>query len=314
MAEISVCAVVVTHNRPELLRRCVAALFAQDRQPDAVLVVDNASEKPAESVLSACKERRLHVRRLAQNTGGAGGFYTGLRWAFDRGHGAAWLMDDDGTPDVDCLRELLLARARSGMHVLSPLVVDEADGERLSFGLLLGRGMGKQWIRSVADAEALAGRGDGLIRGPVNAFNGTLIDAAGYATIGDIKAECFIWGDDVEYTERAMARRVEMATVASARHRHPANRTKTVRLGPLGGLRVCPAERSHFYYRNLGYIYSRYRTPGFRAAKFVGYLGLTLAVGSPREAAKFWRYYSDGARDRYALAPSRADLLAQLAP
>src|SRR6185312_8198292 len=38
-----VCAVVVTRDRRELLRRCLTALRQEDRPPDAVLVVDNAS-------------------------------------------------------------------------------------------------------------------------------------------------------------------------------------------------------------------------------------------------------------------------------
>ena len=91
-----VLAVVVTHNRLELLKKCVAALEAQSERCD-ILLVDNASDDQtpqwAEQARSA--NDRISGVRLEQNTGGAGGFYFGRKWAVERGYRFAWLMDDD---------------------------------------------------------------------------------------------------------------------------------------------------------------------------------------------------------------------------
>ena len=43
MSAETVAVVVVTYNRAPLLTRMLAGLAALDRQPDAVIVVDNAS-------------------------------------------------------------------------------------------------------------------------------------------------------------------------------------------------------------------------------------------------------------------------------
>ena len=44
---------------------------------------------------------------LPDNRGGAGGFHAGLAAAMERGADLAWLMDDDGVPEPDCLKVLL---------------------------------------------------------------------------------------------------------------------------------------------------------------------------------------------------------------
>ena len=88
-----VLAVVVTHNRLELLKKCVAALEAQPERCD-ILLVDNASDDQtpqwAEQARSA--NDRISYVRLEQNTGGAGGFHFGMKWAVERGYRFAWLM------------------------------------------------------------------------------------------------------------------------------------------------------------------------------------------------------------------------------
>ena len=61
-AEPSVCAVVVTHNREELLERCLGHLRAQSRRPDKILVVDNASTDGTAELLA--RQDDLEVLRL----------------------------------------------------------------------------------------------------------------------------------------------------------------------------------------------------------------------------------------------------------
>jgi GT2 family glycosyltransferase len=106
-----VLALVVTHNREQLLAECLDLLAAQTRLPDAVLVVDNASTDGTPVLLD--RHQVDHIR-LETNTGAAGGFHIGLAEACRRDFDWVWLLDDDAHPRPDSLQKLLegLERAR----------------------------------------------------------------------------------------------------------------------------------------------------------------------------------------------------------
>ena len=106
---------MVTYNRADLLGRMLDGLAAQTHEPDAVIVVDNASTDHTREVLDAARglplqrdpprrehrrRRRLPGRRARRRT----------TQGFDR----IWLMDDDVVPAPDCLAVLMAAgRARA---------------------------------------------------------------------------------------------------------------------------------------------------------------------------------------------------------
>ncbi|MBZ5737348.1 glycosyltransferase family 2 protein [Nocardioides mangrovi] len=107
MTDETVAIVVVTYNRADLLARMLEGLAALERQPDAVIVVDNASTDHTPEVLAAAPVEQLEVLRSAENLGGAGGFHHGVREAYARGFDRVWLMDDDVLPAPDCLTVLM---------------------------------------------------------------------------------------------------------------------------------------------------------------------------------------------------------------
>jgi rhamnopyranosyl-N-acetylglucosaminyl-diphospho-decaprenol beta-1,3/1,4-galactofuranosyltransferase len=209
-----IAAVVVTYNRLDLLQRLVKTL-RDVPDLDEVLVVDNASTDSTGEWLASLDDDRVLTRTLDHNTGGAGGFHDGLAWAIERGADLVWLMDDDGLPEPDCLA-LLLARA-SDLDFWGPVVVDEADSERLVFPIRLPGGT--RVVHAMSDVRLSAD--DGLIRGIVIPFNGVLVTRALVERIGLPRAEFFIWGDDHEYRLRAERAGARVATVVDARVRHP---------------------------------------------------------------------------------------------
>lgn len=206
-----VVAVVVTFNRLTLLQRLVARL-QEVPEVDEILVVDNASSDGTAEWLAATG---VAHRTLPENRGGAGGFHDGLAWAMERGAELAWLMDDDGLPDADCLG-ILLDR-REHFDFWGPVVVDEADPDRLVFPIRLPGGT--RVVHHMADVTAAAV--DGVIRDVVIPFNGVLVTRDLVSRIGLPREEFFIWGDDHEYRLRAERAGGRVATVVGARVLHP---------------------------------------------------------------------------------------------
>lgn len=185
-----VCAIVVTYNRGGLLRACLAALRAQTRPPDQILVVDNASTDETRAIVRA-EFPEATVLALVTNGGGAGGFHHGMKWAYGQGFDWLWLMDDDGRPAPDCL-EKLLAHARPD-RVLVPLQRDSA-GRHYGFFL---------WRRRSIDVTAdVVARGETIGGDFVFPFVGPLIPRRVVERIGLPNAGFFIWFDDHEYALR----------------------------------------------------------------------------------------------------------------
>ncbi|MGL5810898.1 MAG: glycosyltransferase, partial [Nocardioides sp.] len=103
-----VVAVVVTFNRLDLLRRLLGELRDIDGVAE-ILVIDNASTDGTGAWLrdQEADGPTIRARTLPTNTGGAGGFHTGVEWAMRRDADLIWLMDDDGRPEASCLDTLL---------------------------------------------------------------------------------------------------------------------------------------------------------------------------------------------------------------
>ncbi|MGZ4452088.1 MAG: glycosyltransferase family 2 protein [Nocardioides sp.] len=221
-----IAAVVVTYNRLTLLQELLERLD-QVSELDEVLVIDNASSDGTSEWLASLDgavepddHRSVPVlaRTLTSNRGGAGGFHDGLAWAMERGADLAWLMDDDGLPDADCLARLL---EEDDLDFWGPVVVDREQPERLVFPIRLPGGT--KVVHELADVRRSASSTPGgRIDGIVIPFNGVLVTRALVERIGLPREEYFIWGDDHEYRLRAEQAGARIATVVDARVTHPA--------------------------------------------------------------------------------------------
>ncbi len=98
---------IVTYNRSAYLKELLHSAAQLHRAPTWIVVVDNASTDDTGDVLAEAaawfSDGVLHVRRLATNTGGSGGFHEATKAALELGARWVWLMDDD----VEILPEAL---------------------------------------------------------------------------------------------------------------------------------------------------------------------------------------------------------------
>lgn len=106
----SVVALVLSHNAPLALARCLDAIAAQSVRPGAVIVVDNASE-PAVRSEDLGGPLPVSVVRSDTNLGPAGGWALAFEELLAGSSDFAWALDDDIVPDPECL-ETLLGEAR----------------------------------------------------------------------------------------------------------------------------------------------------------------------------------------------------------
>jgi rhamnopyranosyl-N-acetylglucosaminyl-diphospho-decaprenol beta-1,3/1,4-galactofuranosyltransferase len=196
-----VIAVVVTYNRRELLLEALAALQAQTRPADAVIVVDNAS---ADGTAAAVRRQypTACVAELARNIGGAGGFACGIALTLDQSADLVWLMDDDTVPGPGALQALLDARA---CHPAYPARPPALIASRVVWTDGRAHPMNTPRVKPfVGRAERAAAAAAGCLPIRSASFVSVLVDARVCRERGLPQADYFLWNDDFEFTTRLL--------------------------------------------------------------------------------------------------------------
>lgn len=115
---VKVCAVLVTYNRKECLRRLLRALEKQSYSLSGIFIFNNNSKDGTKEYLKSKEYKEYHkgqkqsknlVFNSSQNLGGSGGFANAIQMASQLDYDYLWIMDDDVLPEQNCL-ELLLKK------------------------------------------------------------------------------------------------------------------------------------------------------------------------------------------------------------
>lgn len=101
---VRIAAVIVTYNRLELLKECVNAVRSQTHPLNEIIVVNNSS---TDGTLEWLNEQEDLTVITQENGGSAGGQYTGIKTAYEKGHDWIWCMDDDVYPHTMCLQYII---------------------------------------------------------------------------------------------------------------------------------------------------------------------------------------------------------------
>lgn len=209
MVEATIAVVVVTYNRKKLLIECLDGILAGTRLPDKIILVDNGSTDDTRDFLKSegyLTNQLIDYIRLPHNTGGAGGFYEGVKYGYEAGYDWLWLMDDDAEPEVDALEKLSQYLHEPDVSALANLKVDLA-GEILhphlgffnrrqrqngfDFDIEIHRKIERSLIKSYRVLEIA-----------FSSFVGILVGKKAIDKIGFPNKDFFIRGDDLEYCLR----------------------------------------------------------------------------------------------------------------
>ncbi len=257
-----VCAVVVTHRRPEQLARSLDVLSTQSRMVDHLIVVDNDfgnGEDVRVRDLVAGQPVPTTYLGSRRNLGGAGGFALGMLQALALGADWVWLADDDGRPkDTEVLATLLACAQKHGLAEVSPMICDLDDPERLAFPLRRGL----VWRRWVSELR-IDGSGDDLLLGISHLFNGALFRAETIDAVGIPDLRLFVRGDETELHRRLLRSGLRFGTCLNAVYLHPqgGDEFKPILGGRMHTQYPDDPTKRFFTYRNRGYLLSQ---PGLR--------------------------------------------------
>ncbi|OBJ70742.1 glycosyltransferase family 2 protein [Mycobacterium sp. 1274756.6] len=291
----SVYAVVVTHRRRDSLARSLAALTAQTRTPDHLIVVDN-DDDPQVAALVADQPVPTTYLGSRRNLGGGGGFALGMLHALAAGADWVWLADDDGRPaDTAVLATLLACAHAHRLAAVSPMVCNIDDPARLAFPLRRGL-VWRRFTHELRDTDT------DLLPGIASLFNGALFAAATIEAVGVPDLRLFVRGDEVEVHRRLARSGLPFGTCLTASYLHPCG---TDEFKPILGGRMHaqypddPTKR-FFTYRNRGYLLAQ---PGLRKLIVQEWLRFgwffVVARRDPTGLREWWRLRRLGRRERF---------------
>ncbi|NYR08865.1 glycosyltransferase family 2 protein [Psychrobacter sp. BI730] len=231
MKKNCICAVVVTFNRKVLLKNTLDQLVSQTENIDKIFLIDNASSDDTKFMLESegfLDRDDISYHLLENNTGGAGGFYEGMKRAFEYGADWIWLMDDDGYPESkECLKELL--KACSDFDVFGPLVLSNEKNGETAFPFVIKNYSGIIDDREKARDFSEKRKDYSFIPDSLCPFNGVLVSREVVEKVGLPKPELFIWGDEMNYWMRCVNANFRIATITSCYFLHPQAESNSVK-------------------------------------------------------------------------------------
>lgn len=241
--EKKVIAIVVTYNRKELLKECINALLNQEYKNCEVLIVDNAStDGTYEYIRDMIDDNKIKYRNTSTNLGGAGGFNYGIKEAYKIGCDYIWLMDDDTIVLKNSLEELISATGliddRFGYIASNVLWKDNTPC------IMNKQEIDKEWYKNSQLIN------NGILNIKKSTFVSMLIPITVIKDIGLPIKEFFIWGDDIEYSNRISKKyKCYLAGRSQVIHKIKDNNGSNISLE--NGERI---KRYKYAYRNECYI------------------------------------------------------------
>lgn len=200
-----VCAVIVTYNRLEKLKKTLLAYEKQTEKPYSIIIFDNNSNDGTVEYLQSWKERNKEIFDIDlyfndKNEGGAGGFNKALGYALHKDCDWIWISDDDAYPEpnaFECLdRRLSLVNSDIGA-VCSTVIqggqIAPRHRRRIKTNAFTGISEicvdDKEYRKDIFDLNLYT-------------FVGTCLRKTVLSKVGLPNKDYFIWYDDTEHSMR----------------------------------------------------------------------------------------------------------------
>ena len=212
----------------------------------------------------------IYVYSSDHNGGGSYGFSTAMQEAFENlKTDLYWMMDDDGYPSKDCLKELLPYSI--SYDYIMPASIDIDDHSKLSWPVRK-----KDGVKTTEYSELCKSWGD--IMDFVTPFNGVLLSSKCLQKVGYVNKDFFIWGDEYDHYWRCKKQGINPVTLLKAKFYHPSQKLPLVKI--CFGLFTAPYVDSKLRMvclaRNYTYIYKNYGQAYKIPLKFLQYTWLFL--------------------------------------
>ena len=185
--------VVVTYNRLALLKEAIDSLRNQTYLNRDIVVVNNGSTDGTLEWLNSQKDLIVITQ---QNLGGAGGFFTGMKYVAEHDYDYCWIMDDDVVCHSDALQELVSAYNKKPNIGFVCSKVIGINGCPMNTPTVDDR------PTSNGDADFTDLIAESMIKVKTATFVSVLCSVKTIKEVGLPYKEFFIWGDDTEYTNR----------------------------------------------------------------------------------------------------------------
>jgi len=210
MKSNKIAAVLVTFNRLDLLKPLISSLKNQTLKPDAIIVVNNSSTDGTEEWLS--KQQDI-ITIKQKNLGSSGGQYTSMKTAYTMDYDWIWVMDDDVEPELNCL-EVLMENPNEN-EVKSALRYTPENKPFLSeiIKVNMSNPFKSIWSKIISDDDIK--NKETCVQGLT--FEGPLFHRNVIEKIGYPENKFFIYGDDTEYSIRAIKAGFTLKMVSSAK-------------------------------------------------------------------------------------------------
>jgi len=193
---MKISAVVVTHNRLELLKGCIQSLRNQTHKLDAIFVINNSSTDGTLDWLNQQKDLTIITQ---ENSGSAGGQYTGIKTAYEQGYDWILCTDDDTSFDGNYIRILIEYAITKGIFYLGGSVINEKNKVLVNHRGLLKEKIVKEKIQIPIDTRFYTSE---IVFVHFISFVGMILNRNIIDIIGLPNNKFFYQHDDVEYCFR----------------------------------------------------------------------------------------------------------------
>lgn len=249
--KLNLSCIVVTHNSSDSIEQLVDNLLNQSVRPTSIIVVDSVSKDDTVAILKNHREfsRVLSIHSLSSNTGGAGGFRTGIDLAVDRDPDYIVTFDDDvSITDRSYLEKLVLFIESKQLDIASSLVVDAGDHRHTSFYYKLQGGKTNEVAVISKSSETIT---------DVKFFNGAIFKAQALRALKGPRPEFFIRGDEQEFRLRVLKSSYKVGVAKEAVIYHPSVAQEQVVFKGHHLTIIDHLGKQYFSMRNQIYLYSR---------------------------------------------------------